>query len=126
MHLYVFDLQYKEVEQSTKLIQTKKKIQQIKDKKKTNNVDSIMSPEALKDLPEISTQVPTYIFLDTCAVLNMIDYYTPRDNLHVAKTFTLKNLIEKGNLPKHVFWWYKQNKANLEKVSKMMEIKFIW
>jgi len=84
VHLYVLDLQFKAVEHALSLQTAKQKIRESRKSTKEGE-------------PQQIPPVPTYIFLDTCAVLNMIDpTQLSINSFNYSHTFTFKNLISKS------------------------------
>ena len=105
VHLYVFHLQYQKPEESTLLTDAKNTIQKIKQRsasspsdgeEQVNEKDQI-SPEITADEMFVS-HLPTYIFIDTCAILNMIDgpkFVHPAEH-RFCQNFNFKSLISKA------------------------------
>ncbi len=105
VHLYVFHLQYEKPEESTLLTDAKNTIQKIKQRSASspsNGVEQVnekeqISPEIAADEMFVS-HLPTYIFIDTCAILNMIDgpkFVHPAEH-RFCQNFNFKSLISKA------------------------------
>jgi rRNA-processing protein FCF1 len=106
VHLYVFHLQFLKPEESVLLTTAKERIQSIKatkDKKpqtvtSTDSTGSTSSTgTSVED--EMIQSLPTYIFLDTNAVMNMIDTPSFLDgkNSRFGQYFCFKKLIAKAS-----------------------------
>eukprot|EP00005_Dracoamoeba_jomungandri_P006846 CAMPEP_0174268106 /NCGR_PEP_ID=MMETSP0439-20130205/36142_1 /TAXON_ID=0 /ORGANISM="Stereomyxa ramosa, Strain Chinc5" /LENGTH=804 /DNA_ID=CAMNT_0015356075 /DNA_START=862 /DNA_END=3276 /DNA_ORIENTATION=- len=116
LHLYVFDLQFQAVEQSSRFKSLRAKISSIKqmqtaqvDKQRENTellssgdlIPAIQDPDLyfkdqenvdMESADKILASIPTYLFLDTNAVLSMMDSTTGEN----APVFTFQNLISKA------------------------------
>jgi len=101
VHLYVFHLQYQKPEESTLLTDAKDKIQKMKQQSPTPETKE---EQSLPDTKPVSvdekfvSDLPTYIFIDTCAILNMIDgpkFVSPSD-YRFCHSFNFKSLISKA------------------------------
>jgi rRNA-processing protein FCF1 len=99
VHLYVFHLQYLKPEESTLLTEAKSKIQNIV---REENLSTPSVTKASSELEAISekfaSKLPTYIFIDTCAILSMIDaprHIQVKPSEHrFCQSFNFRKLIE--------------------------------
>mmetsp|Transcript_2953 Transcript_2953/g.11277 ORF Transcript_2953/g.11277 Transcript_2953/m.11277 type:complete len:803 (-) Transcript_2953:186-2594(-) len=107
VHLYCFEHQYQNPELAPLLLETQDSVSRMRECLEKR----ILEDRGVKDIPqvkeeydlaisrEISTQLPLYIFVDTCSVLNMMGSGTaPSKKLNIAQRFCFKNLLRKAKL----------------------------
>uniref|UniRef100_A0A6B2KWX4 Uncharacterized protein n=1 Tax=Arcella intermedia TaxID=1963864 RepID=A0A6B2KWX4_9EUKA len=116
LHLYVIHLQYKPVEESTLLKETKRKVIQIQaeKKEKAESAPESVTEEKPAPVPRSLSEgngLPLFIFLDTNAVINMIGHSGNKATFGtMAQYFTWKRLMEKSKKNEFGFTCFSEDK----------------